>query len=270
MILPGGRSDGTRQNSDVKKNDTDRNTPANLAGGLDIAINLFNVRARMDAACARAGRPAGSVTLLAVSKLQPVEKLVAAVAAGQTRFGENYVQEGVLKVKALQAAGVAAQFHLIGALQKNKSRDAAQFFSVVETVDSAELALKLDGQCARQERASLPVLLEVNLAGEDQKAGLSAAAAGALLRDAAKFPRLEFRGLLAIPPVRADPGESRADFLAMRALFDKLREHFPAATSAPNVNLTELSMGMSHDFELAIECGATQVRVGTAIFGNRK
>ena len=246
-----------------------RNTPANLAAGLDIANNLAAVRARMEAACLRAGRPSGSVTLLAVSKLQPVEKLIAAVAAGQTRFGENYVQEGVAKIKALQAAGVAAEFHLIGALQKNKARDAAQFFSQVETVDSTELALKLEQQCVRQERASLPVLLEINLGGEAQKAGLSAAAAGALLQEAAKFPRLEFRGLLAIPPVRADPEASRADFQAMRALFDKLRQLFPDGSSPANVKLTELSMGMSHDFEVAIECGATQVRVGTAIFGNR-
>jgi hypothetical protein len=260
VILPAGRAGGTRQNNRVKKADTSQ----------IIAVNLARVRARMDAACARAGRPAGAVSLLAVSKLQPVEMLIAAAAAGQVRFGENYVQEGVAKCKALQAAGVTAEFHLIGALQKNKARDAAQFFARIETVDSPELAAKLDAQCERQGRAALPVLLEVNLAGEGQKAGLSAAAAGTLLQEAAKFPRLEFRGLLAIPPVHADPEESRADFEAMRMLFDTLRRNFPAGTAAANVNLTELSMGMSHDFEVAIECGATQVRVGTAIFGARK
>jgi pyridoxal phosphate enzyme (YggS family) len=261
---------GARQNIRVKKPDAGRNTPANLATSLDIAENLSQVRARMDAACARAGRPAGSVTLLAVSKLQPVEKIIAAVNAGQVRFGENYVQEGVVKIKALQAAGITAEFHLIGALQKNKARDAAQFFSRVETVDSPELAAKLDAQCERHGRASLPVLLEVNLVGEAQKAGLSAAGAGSLLQEAVKFPRLEFRGLLAIPPVRPDPEESRADFEAMRLLFDTLRRNFPNGPPAANVNFTELSMGMSHDYEVAIECGATQVRVGTAIFGTRK
>lgn len=239
--------------------------------GLTIAENLAAVRARMDAACIRSGRPAGAVTLVAVSKLQPLEKIIAAVAAGQGRFGENYVKEGVEKITALKAAGVTAEFHLIGGLQKNKARDAAQHFSVVETVDSAELALKLEQQCIRHERASLPVLLEVNLAGESQKAGLSAAAAGALLQSAALYPRLAFRGLMAIPPVRMAEAESRADFTAMRELFGTLRGLFPGGVaSPPNVDLAVLSMGMSHDFEIAIECGATQVRVGTAIFGARK
>ena len=238
--------------------------------GRDIAENLSRVNDRITAACTRSGRPVDSVSLLAVSKLQPVEKLIAAVAAGQTRFGENYVQEGVAKVKALQAAGVAAEFHLIGALQKNKARDAAQFFARIESVDSSELAAKLDQQCERYGRAALPVLLEVNLGGEAQKAGLSAAAAGALLQQAAKFPRLQFRGLLAIPPVQTDPEASRADFLALGALFDALRRGLPSGSAAANIQLTELSMGMSHDYEVAIECGATQVRVGTAIFGARK
>lgn len=229
-----------------------------------IAGNLAKIRTRMGAACMQAGRAADSVRLLAVSKKQPLEALLAAFAAGQRFFGENYPQEGALKAQALQARGITAEIRLIGALQKNKARDAVQWFSAIETVDSPELAARLHGQCERSGK-SLPVLLEINL-GEAQKAGFDFASAAALLARAQEFPRLRFEGIMAIPPVRTDEASARADFMQLAQSFAGLRARFP---SAGNLALNALSMGMSHDFELAIACGATEVRVGTAIFGGR-
>lgn len=239
-----------------------KQTPDNSAA---IAENLSRVRARIHAACDRAGRAADSVRLMAVSKKQPIEAVLAAIAAGQRLFGENYAQEGVLKAQALQARGIAAEIRLIGALQKNKARDAVQWFSAVETLDSPELAARLQGQCERFDK-TLPVLLEINL-GEAQKAGFDLDSAAALLARARDFPRLKFQGLMAIPPVRADEASARADFMLLSEGFAGLRARYPAAG---NISLAELSMGMSHDFELAIACGATEVRVGTAIFGERR
>lgn len=230
-----------------------------------ITQNLERIHARIGAACEKAGRARDSVRLVAVSKKQPLAALRAAAAAGQLCFGENYVQEGALKAQALLEGGVAVEIHLIGALQKNKARDAAQWFSAIDTVDSPELAARLNGQCERLEK-SLPVLLEINL-GEEQKAGFDFTAAAALLARAEEFPRLQFEGLMAIPPLRADTQQSRQDFQILAAEFTKLRERF--AAPPPNHSLTRLSMGMSHDFELAIACGATEVRIGTAIFGAR-
>ncbi len=229
-----------------------------------IADNLARVRERIAAACARAGRDPASVRLVAVSKKQPVEALLAAVEGGHSLFGENYVQEGAAKARALAERGLAAQIRLIGPLQRNKARDAVQHFSAVETLDSPELAARLQGQCERFGK-KLEVLLEINYE-EAQKAGLDREAAAALLARAGEFPALRFAGLMCIPPVRREAAESRTDFLRLRDLRDELRGKAPAA---PNLSLAALSMGMSHDFEPAVECGATEVRVGTAIFGAR-
>lgn len=234
-----------------------------------VADNLAAIRARLAAAAARAARPPDSVRLVAVSKKQPPEALLAAWEAGHRTFGENYVQEGVAKVRWLTERGVDAaaglEMRLIGPLQRNKARDAAQHFAAVETLDSAELAARLQGQCERFGRAALPVLIEVNLAGEASKSGLDAAGAAALLARAAEFPALQFAGLMSVPPVRDSAEASRGDFLALRRLRDALR----SGPRPPNAVLDDLSMGMSHDFELAVECGATEVRVGTALFGPR-
>jgi len=230
----------------------------------EIAQRLAAVKASVARACRDAGRDPAEVTLVAVSKKQPLEAMLAAYEAGQRVFGENYVQEGAGKAREFLARGLDARIRFIGGLQKNKARDAAQFFAAVETLDSAELAAKLEAQCVRFGRR-LEVLLEINY-GEAQKSGLDWPEADALLRRAGEFPHLNFAGLMCIPPPRVDAALSRADFLALRDGMAALRARLPAA---PNVDLRTLSMGMSHDYRIAIACGATEVRVGTAIFGPR-
>lgn len=229
-----------------------------------IAARLAAVRESVARACRDAGRNPAEVALVAVSKKQPFEALLAAYEAGQRVFGENYVQEGAGKAREFLSRGLDARIRFIGGLQKNKARDAAQYFSAVETLDSAELAAKLEAQCVRFNRR-LEVLVEINY-GEAQKSGLDWPGAESLLRRAGEFPHLQFAGLMCIPPPRADAALARVDFLALRDGMSRLRAGLPPAT---NLDLRTLSMGMSHDYPVAIACGATEVRVGTAIFGSR-
>ncbi len=218
---------------------------------------------RIDAAARATGRP-GEVRLLAVSKTQPVAAIRALHQLGQRAFGENYVQEALAKQRELAALGVAAdaiEWHLIGPLQSNKAREAAQHFHWVQSLDRDKL---VDALSRHRAAAAMPlnVLIQVNVDGEASKSGCAPDAVDALARRVAAAPGLRLRGLMAIPEPSPDPAHRRAAFDRMRTLFDALRtEHEGVDT---------LSMGMSDDFELAIAHGATMVRIGTALFGARR
>lgn len=227
-----------------------------------IGVRLAEVRERIAAAAARAGRRPEEVLLVAVSKTVPAEAVAAALAAGQRVFGENRVQEAVAKASAV-GAGAGATWHLIGHLQRNKAKPAARLFDVIETVDTLDLAAELDRR-AQEAGRRLPVLVQVHIGDEPSKSGVSPARAPALIEAAAGLPHLQLRGLMAIPPPPAAPGDSRRWFALLRGLRDRWDgEHCPRGT------LRELSMGMSEDYEAAVEEGATIVRVGSAIFGAR-
>jgi pyridoxal phosphate enzyme (YggS family) len=220
---------------------------------------LAAVRRRVDDAARDCGRNAAEVTLIAVGKTFPAEVVNQAVMAGATDLGENRVQEAVAK-----RSGVAkARWHLIGPLQRNKARAALEVFDIVHTVDRIEIADRLQYLLSEHwPDRRLDVLLEINLAAEPQKAGVDPEDSPELLGHVLACDRLEVRGLMAIPPWEDDPEASRPWFRQLRELRDRIENE----VSHP---LPELSMGMSHDFELAIAEGATMVRVGTAIFGPR-
>jgi PLP dependent protein len=229
--------------------------------GADIASNLDAVRRRIAAAATRARRDAAGVTLLAVSKTFDASVVRLAAEAGQTQFGENRVQEGVEKAATL--ADLHLDWHLIGHLQSNKARKAAGTFSWIHSVDSQELLRKLDAGAV--EAGTRPrVLLQVDLAHEKTKFGADEARVADLARAAMKARAVELRGLMIIPPIPEDPEQSRPWFVQLRGLRDRL-----VASGIPAASLRELSMGMSQDFEVAVEEGATIIRVGTSIFGHR-
>ncbi len=224
------------------------------------AHRLADIQLRIADAAARAGRPPQSVTLVAVSKTKPVEALHEAVRAGVRVFGENRVQEAVAKMPPFERDDV--QWHLIGHLQSNKAKIAVERFAMVQSVDSIALAGRLN-RLAADAGKRLPVLLQVHLGDEETKSGVAPDEASELVRQTLDLPNLELRGLMAIPPFFPDPQDVRPSFRRLRELRDALQERFPAHP------LPELSMGMSHDFEVAIEEGATMVRVGAALFGAR-
>lgn len=234
----------------------------------DVAARLAEVRARIESAARRAGRAGGEVTLVGVTKRVPAERIAQAVHAGLRHLGESYLQEAQEKLPKLAAVlGGAApadlRWHLVGRLQRNKAAAAAALFDLVESLDRLALAQALARHAQAQGRR-LAVLLQVNLSGEPQKGGAAPEALPALLAGCAALPALEVRGLMTVPAASPDPEASRASFARLRALREDLR-------SAPGgAALCELSMGMSADFEVAVEEGATLVRVGTAIFGARE
>ena len=223
-----------------------------------IAARLDAVRARIAAAARHAGREPADVTLLAVSKTWPAEAVREAAAAGQRAFGENYVQEGVDKAEALRALGL--EWHFIGPLQSNKTRPVANAFDWVHGIDRLKIAERLSAQ-RDVHLTPLNVCIQVNVSGEDSKSGVAPAEAGALAHAVAALPRLRLRGLMCIPEPSADEAVLRARFAVLRGLRDELR--------SAGLVLDTLSMGMSHDLEPAIAEGASIVRVGTAIFGER-
>ncbi len=222
---------------------------------MTIALRWREVRARVDAACARAHRAPSDVTLIAVSKTHPVSAIREAAAAGATDFGENYAQELAEKRAELPEL----RWHFIGRLQRNKAKLVAGHVVLIHAVDTVELAHEL----AKRAAGTLqPVLLSVNVAGEDTKGGVTPETASALARAVAAVPGIRLDGLMTMPPPADDPEASRPAFLALARLRDRLAQELGAP-------LPVLSMGMSGDFEVAIACGATHVRVGTAIFGAR-
>lgn len=231
-----------------------------MADGGDIAARLAAIETRLARACERAGRTRGSVRLVGASKLQPVAALAAAYAAGLRRFGENRVQEAEAKAPALP---VDAEWHLLGPLQSNKVRPALQVFSCFHAVDRDKIARALDSEARAQGRA-VAGLLEVNLGGEESKRGFSPATLAETTAPLAALEHLRIVGLMTIPPPADDPERARPWFRMLRELAAELD-----ARPEWSGRLVELSMGMSDDFEVAIEEGATYVRVGTALFGPR-
>ncbi len=231
---------------------------------MSIAENLARVRQRMADAARRANRRPEDVALMAVTKTFPPQIIREAYAAGQRLFGENRVQEFAEKATSLSGLP-EMEFHLIGHLQSNKAGKAAQIFAGIDSVDLLHLAEKLNAAATKSGKR-LPVLIEINVGGEVAKSGVApdSAELEALLTAAPRLERLEFRGLMSIPPFTEDPQAARLFFRTLRQLRERI-----AGRMLPAVGMDVLSMGMSHDFEVAIEEGSTCVRVGTAIFGPR-
>lgn len=217
----------------------------------------------MEEAAVRANRNAAEIKLVAVSKTHPAKAVREAILEGVTAFGENKVQEAESKVR--EVGRDEAEWHLIGHLQSNKARKAVQTFDVIESVDSVEIAAKLERICEEEERSELPVLVQVDLAGEETKSGITEKDLPALIEYLKSCERLKLKGLMILPPFFEDPEKTRPFFRKLRKIRDEL-----AVDGAFEGTAGELSMGMSHDFEVAIEEGATIVRVGTAIFGERE
>ena len=231
---------------------------------MSVAENVNAIRKRIAGAATRVGRDPGSITLMAVSKTVEPERIKEAYAAGLRVFGENRVQEFEDKSTVLSDLK-EAQWHLIGHLQSNKTRKAAELFHAVDSVDSLRLAEKLN-QAAVEANKRLDALIEIKVGQEESKAGipLDSHELEGLLRAAPKLANLQIRGLMTVPPFTDDPEGARPYFRVLRDLSDQI-----AARKLPGIQMDVLSMGMSHDFEVAIEEGSTCVRVGTAIFGER-
>ena len=222
------------------------------------AENLNSIQQRIAAACQRAGRDVASVTLLAVSKTHPPESIRAAVECGQLFFGENKIQEAKAKIPLCPGK---ARWQFIGHLQSNKVRDAVELFEMIQGVDSLSIAKEISKR-AEQAAKTMPILIEVNVAGEASKFGYAPEKLLAELNELNALPRIEIHGLMAIPPFASVPEKARPYFKRLRELSGECEK----ILGAP---LPQLSMGMSGDFEVAIEEGSTLVRVGTALFGER-
>ena len=225
---------------------------------MSLAENLEKIQQRIRGTCERAGRAPASVTLLAVTKSQPPELVRAAADCGQILFGENKVQEAKAKIPLCPGK---LRWHFIGHLQSNKCRDAVEWFEMIQSVDSLSLAEEINRR-AEQAGKTLPVLLEVNVAGEASKFGYPPEKLLTELESLNELPRLEIHGLMTVPPYVSDPEKARPHFRRLRELKIQCEQKLGAP-------LLHLSMGMSGDFEVAIEEGATMVRIGTALFGPR-
>ena len=226
----------------------------------DIAVNLARIREQLAEACRRCGRDPGEVRLVAVSKKKPAAAIAAALAAGQHLFGESYVQECVAKI---DAAPCGVEWHFIGALQSNKVKYLRGLVTMIHSVDRLSLAEEIDRQWRKLD-ARVDILLQVNLGEEETKAGTTSAGVIDLVRKVALLPHLRIRGLMALPPWEEDAEMVRPYFRQLRELAAEID-----SLNLPQVAMDELSMGMSHDYQVAIEEGATLVRIGTAIFGER-
>ena len=227
---------------------------------VDIAGNCKRVMEGIANAAERSGRDPQQVKLLAATKTQSAPAVRAAVEAGVRLLGENYVQEAQAKKEIV---GDVAEWHLIGHLQRNKARAAVGLFAVIQSLDNLRLARSLDREGRGQNR-DVDVLVEVNLAGEGSKTGVAEEGLAPLLRDLSGLSRIRVKGLMIVPPFAEDPKASRPYFRRLRELRDSLNE-----LGLPNVALEELSMGMTHDYQVAVAEGSTMVRVGTALFGPR-
>lgn len=228
---------------------------------VDVAANYRQILARIADAAARAGRDVDRIRLLAAAKSQSVEAIRTAVEAGVALIGENYVQEAQQKKQRLS---VPAEWHMIGHLQRNKVKTALEIFDVIESMDSVGLAHELDKEGHKRGKL-VRTFIEVNLGGEESKSGVARENVAPLLEEAAKLSWVRIEGLMTVPPFRQNPEDMRRYF---RQLFD-LKEKL-AKLCLPNMDLKELSMGMTRDYTIAIEEGATIVRVGTALFGPRE
>ena len=235
---------------------------SSIIRSMDLVQRYARVLDRIGIAAERAQRDASEIKLISVSKTHPIETLISGIDVGIKVFGENRVQEGVEKI--VKIGRKKAEWHLIGHLQKNKARKAVQNFDVIHTLDSVKLAGRLERICEEEER-ELSVLVQVDLAGEESKSGAREEDLATLAEFLRACKRLSFNGLMIIPPFFPDVEKVRPYFRKLRTLRDKMN-----AQNAFKNGFGELSMGMSSDFEVAIEEGATMVRVGTSIFGNRQ
>ena len=227
----------------------------------DIPKRLAAVRERIADAAGRAGRTPGDVRLIAISKTHPIEAVRAAAAAGQRDFGENKVQEALQKIA--QASDIPVRWHLVGHLQSNKAKKAAAAVDAIHSIDGVDLLRKVD-QAAAAAGRTVEVLVQVDLALEDTKFGAPEHEVPGIFAESGRCTAARVVGLMLLPPLADNPEEARPWFSRLRGVRDRLRD-----SGVPAERLRELSMGMSHDFEVAIEEGATMVRVGTAIFGER-
>jgi len=227
---------------------------------LSIVRNLEEIQNRVDRAARKVGRNSESVLIVAVSKTVAIPRIEEAIAAGVQALGENRVQEAREKIAAI---GKKVPWHLIGHLQTNKAKQAVSLFEMVHSVDSLRVAEALDQEAGKQEKL-LPVLVQVNLSGEASKSGVAADEALELIEEVAKMTHLQLQGMMTIPPYAADPEAGRPIYRGLRELRDHVNSEDLSGTP-----LHHLSMGMSHDFEVAVEEGATIVRVGTLLFGER-
>jgi pyridoxal phosphate enzyme (YggS family) len=228
-----------------------------------IAQNLQEILGRINHAVTKARRDSGSVKLLAVSKTQPTQSIRDAISAGQKDFGENYLQEAIEKISDLQEFRSDITWHLIGPLQSNKTRPAAESFDWVQSVDREKIALRLSEQ-RPDALKPLNVCVQINISGEATKSGITPDLALALCEQVARLPKLSLRGLMAIP----EPGAQNMTLAAMKELFESIKAKLSSEKLAPNFDT--LSLGMSDDLEEAIAAGSTMVRIGTAIFGKRQ
>jgi pyridoxal phosphate enzyme (YggS family) len=238
---------------------------------MDVENNIAMLRERISSAARRAGRRAAEITLVAVTKTVPAEKIAEASEAGLREFGENRVQEAEPKILWSRQRGLGLNWHMVGHLQRNKVNKAIQLFDVIQSVDSLTLAHFMSQRCAQGATVRLPILLEVNVSGETSKYGfvMHEADGGVLdgfltaVQEIVALPHLELQGLMTVAPLGAPEAELRSCFRRLRSLLNRLRERLP------NQHWQHLSMGMTDDFEVAIEEGATILRIGRAIFGER-
>ena len=228
-----------------------------------LAVRLAGIRDRIEAAAQKAGRAAGEVTLVAISKTHPASAIRTLIELGATDIGENRVQEAEQKIPEIGQGQV--RWHLVGHLQANKARRAVNLFDVIHSLDSVDLARRLDRICVEEQKNSLPVLIQVDLGQEETKSGIDESQLNDLVAGLGPLTRLKLIGLMTLPPFFDSPEQSRPFFRRLRELRDEL-----AARGAFGDGKGELSMGMTHDFAVAIEEGATMVRIGTAIFGERE
>ena len=228
---------------------------------VDVAANYRRILERIRQAAKTAERDPGVVKILGAAKAQDIDSIEAAIASGVSLIGENYVQEAKFKRKSVARD---AEWHLIGHLQRNKAKAAVELFQVIESLDNLELARELD-KAGRDQKITVRALIEVNLGGEQTKSGVAKDKVVNFLQTIAELPNLKIEGLMTIPPFREDCEQVRPYFRELRQLRDELH-----SLKLPNADLRELSMGMTHDYPIAVEEGATIVRIGTALFGPRR
>jgi PLP dependent protein len=227
----------------------------------DVAANYRDITEQIRRTAVSKGRDPRDVKILGAAKAQDLKSIEAAISSGVLLIGENYVQEASLKRASLPDS---VEWHMIGHLQRNKAKAAVEIFDVIESLDTAELARELDKE-GRKRNARVRALIEINIGGEETKSGIAKTEAAELLRTIGQLDHLSIEGLMTVPPFRKNCEETRPYFREMRRLRDELH-----SLKLPNVELRELSMGMTHDYLIAVEEGATIVRIGTALFGARK
>jgi pyridoxal phosphate enzyme (YggS family) len=227
----------------------------------DVAANYRAIVERVRKAAVSTGRDPREIKILAAAKAQDIKSIEAAIMSGVLLIGENYVKEAIVKRKGLPSS---VEWHMIGHLQRNKAKAAVEIFDVIESLDNAELARELDNE-GRKRNVRVRAFIEINIGGEESKSGVAKAKTMELLRKISQLDHLRIEGLMTVPPFCEDCEESRPYFRELRRLRDELN-----SLKLPNVDLRELSMGMTHDYLIAVEEGATIVRIGTALFGPRR